>query len=342
MAAGSWQDFDTLESFIARQQRLYPHSRGKFSDILRRIGLGSKIIASKVRMAGLVDVLGKQGTSNVQGEEQMKLDVIANQIIKSVLGWVTSVAAIASEEDEKITILHHYEEIKEDQYVVFYDPVDGSSNIDVNVSVGTIFSIYRYPYNQPRPPLERYFLPGSQQVAAGYVVYGSSAMFVYTTGQGVHGFTLDPEIGEFVLSHENIRTPDVCTYYSANDTYYPQWSEAVRKFSDMLRFSDEPRYAKTTCRYVGSLVADFHRNLLGGGVFMYPENPSAPHGKLRLLYECAPLAMIAEQAGGKASTGRERILDVQPSDVHQRVPFFVGCRQDIELYEQLVRQMDAG
>jgi fructose-1,6-bisphosphatase I len=336
-----WQDFFTLESFIAYQQRLYPGSRGVFSDVLRRVAVATKIISSRVRRAGLVGVLGKHGASNVQGEEQMKLDVISNMILKDAIAWLPSMAVIASEEDAEMSILEHESNDYEgDQYVVFFDPLDGSSNIDVNVSVGTIFSIHRAPYN----PLKRRFVwsdflkRGSEQVAAGYVIYGSSTMFVYTTGQGVHGFTLEPSIGEYILSHENIRIPDRCSYFSANDTNYSVWPEASRKFADTLRYTGTNRYARTSSRYVGSFVADAHRNLLVGGIYMYPENAQSGKGKLRLIYECAPLAMIFEQAGGTASTGRERILDIVPSELHQRSPIVIGTKKDVEFYEKLVQE----
>jgi fructose-1,6-bisphosphatase I len=340
---GSWQDFFTLESYIAYQQRLYPDSRGVFSDVLRRIAVATKIIASRVRRAGLVGVLGKQGGFNVQGEEQMKLDVISNMILKDAIAWLPSIAVVASEEDAEMTIMEHGDNgYKGDQYVVFFDPLDGSSNIDVNVSVGTIFSIHRAPYN----PIKQRFVwsdflkSGAEQVAAGYVIYGSSTMFVFTTGQGVHGFTLEPSIGEFTLSHENIRIPDRCSYFSANDTNYHSWPEPSQKFADTLRYTGTNRYARTSSRYVGSFVADAHRNLMVGGIYMYPESVNTGKGKLRLIYECAPLAMIYEQAGGLASTGRERIMDITPTELHQRSPIIIGTKKDVEYYEKLMQEGD--
>ena len=329
-------DFYTLEGFIAYQQRLYPSSRGVFSDILRRIGVASKIISSKVRMAGLIDVLGKQGVQNVQGEEQMKLDLLANDTMKTSLKMLPSIAGLASEEDGEMTIVAQPDNFDGDHYIVFFDPIDGSSNIDVNVSVGTVFSVHRCPHHPDVIDESAFLKPGNAQVAAGYVVYGSSTMFVYTTGQGVHGFTLDPEIGEFVLSHENIKTPDRCKYFSANDSNYRRWTEPTRRFVDRIRGGSEPRYEKTSSRYTGSLVADVHRNILEGGVFMYPENQDTGKGKLRLLYECSPMAMIFEQAGGLATTGKERILDIQPTHLHQRVPFVAGNRHEVELYEKIL------
>lgn len=338
MADSGWQDFYTLESYIAYQQRKYPQSRGVFSDILRRIGVASKNIASKVRMAGLVDVLGKQGVTNVQGEDQMKLDLLANDIMKASLKWLPSIAALASEEDGELMIITHPEGNSGDHYVVFFDPIDGSSNIDVNVSVGTIFSIHRCSCTPDSINTQDILKPGHDQVAAGYVVYGSSTMFVYTTGHGVHAFTLDPNVGEFLLSQENLLIPDRCRYFSSNDSNHKNWTEAARQYANLLRYGDDPRYQKISSRYTGSLVADIHRNLLEGGVFMYPENFQTGMGKLRLMYECSPMSMIIEQAGGLATTGFERILDIQPKAIHQRVPFVAGNRQEIELYEKLLRE----
>jgi fructose-1,6-bisphosphatase I len=340
-----WKDFETLESYISKAERMHPHSRGVFSNLLRRVGVASKIIASRVQKAGLLDVLGEQGDQNIQGEDQMKLDVIANDIMKSILGWMPSIAGLASEEDEKSMSMpprSPYDEDFDDRYIINFDPLDGSSNIDANVSVGTIFSIHHALNGNDLCELSDFLQPGYKQVAAGYVVYGSATMFVYTTGQGVHGFTLDPEVGEYILSHENILIPERCKCFSTNDSNYDKWDKPTRQFADLLRYSDQPRYAKTTSRYIGSLVADFHRNLLYGGVFMYPADVSTGKSKLRLLYECAPLAMIIEQAGGLATTGRERILDIQPAELHQRVPIVLGNRREIELYEKMVREYDKG
>jgi len=336
VAESGWQDFDTLESYIAREQRKYPGSRGVFADLLRRVGLASKVIYSRVGKAGLLDVLGGQGAKNVQGEDQQKLDVIANRVIKATFDWMPAVAGLASEEEETCSVYPRPAGYHGDRYVMLFDPLDGSSNIDANVSVGTIFSIHRCQPSDHDPSIDCFLQLGRYQLAAGYVVYGSSTMFVYTTGHGVHGFTLDPEVGEFVLSHENIQIPDVCKCFSSNDAYYRRWDDQTRRFADLIRYGDDGRYRKTSSRYIGSLVADFHRNLLYGGVFMYPADAATGKGKLRLLYECAPLAMIAEQAGGLASTGRERILDVVPTELHQRVPLVIGNRREVELYEQLI------
>ncbi len=348
MPDSGWKDFETLESYIAKEQRMHPHSRGVFSNLLRRIGVASKVVTSKVQKAGLVDVLGMQGTQNVQGETQAKLDVLANDIMKATFRWMPSIAGMASEEDdEMIPVARKTSVDDDDHYIILFDPLDGSSNIDANVSVGTIFSIHRAisdtkGLKSDEPCILGDFLqPGYKQEAAGYVIYGSSTMLVYTTGHGVHGFTLDPEIGEYILSHENIIIPDRCKCFSANEANYNKWDAPSKQFADYVRFGSEERYQKLSSRYIGSFVADFHRNLLYGGVFMYPADEATGKGKLRLLYECAPIAMLAEQAGGLASTGRERILDIQPSDLHERVPIIVGNRREVELYEKMVAEHDA-
>lgn len=345
MSGSGWKDFETLESYIAKQQKVHPQSRGVFSNLLRRVGLASKVINSKVQKAGLLNVLGTQGATNVQGEQQMKLDVIANDIMGATFKWMPSIAGLASEEDDDIMALPPRPSfdpggIQIERYVINFDPLDGSSNIDANVSVGTIFSIHRSHSKSDQCELVDFLEPGYKQVAAGYVIYGSSTMFVYTTGHGVHGFTLDPEIGEYILSHENITIPDKCTCFSANERNYRKWDEPTRKYADFIRFGDDKRYEKTSSRYIGSLVADFHRNLLYGGIFMYPADAKTGKGKLRLLYEAEPLAMVVEQAGGLATTGRERILDVQPKELHQRVPLIIGNRREVELYEKMIREHD--
>jgi fructose-1,6-bisphosphatase I len=340
VAKSGWQDFDTLESYIAKEQRNYPASRGVFADLLRRVGLASKVIYSRVGKAGLLDVLGEHGSQNVQGEQQTKLDVIAHKVMESTLHWMPAVAGLASEEEEDCSVFARPPGYEGDRYVMLFDPLDGSSNIDANVSVGTIFSIHRCQPRDRDPSVDCFLQPGRNQLAAGYVIYGSSTMFVYTTGHGVHGFTLDPEVGEFVLSHENIQIPDRCKCFSANDSYYRRWDEPTRRFADTIRYGDDERYRETSSRYIGSLVADFHRNLLYGGVFIYPADAATGEGKLRLLYECAPLALIAEQAGGLASTGRERILDIIPTVLHQRVPLAIGNRREVELYERLVGESE--
>lgn len=321
-----------IQRHLAQQEKLYREARGDFSALLLQIALAAKMVAAQVRRAGLLNVLGNAGAENVQGEEQQKLDVLANEIMKKVFLGIGYVGGVASEEEEGIVEIP--EGLVEGKYILVFDPLDGSSNIDANVSIGTIFSICRVLGPGINGAEEHDFLqPGRQQVAAGYVLYGSSTMLVYTAGNGVNGFTLDPSIGEFVLSHEDIRIPDRCQVYSANSSNYPSWPEGARAFADHVFSRKEARYANTKSRYVGSLVADFHRNLLYGGIFLYPEDGKNPDGKLRLLYECNPLAFVAEQAGGAASSGKKRILDIQPKGLHQRVPFITGGKQDVALYE---------
>ncbi len=332
-----YEGFITLESFIANQQSLHPQSRGFFADILRRIGVASKIIQAKVRRAGLVDILGKQGQINVQGEEQMKLDILAQEVIMNTLQWLPAVAGVASEEEEDVIRLPPHPD-ENDTYVLLFDPLDGSSNIDANVSIGTIFSIMRRRTDSGTCAMSDFLQPGHQQIAAGYVVYGSSTMMVYSTGNGVHGFTMDPAVGEYVLSHPNMRFPDTCTCFSANDSNYADWDEPTRKFADHIRFGSDPRYQNTSSRYIGSMVVDFHRNLLYGGVYLYPADHKNKQGKLRLLYECSPLAWLAEQAGGTATTGSQPVLEVVPHELHQRVPIVIGNKQEVELYERFVRE----
>ena len=324
----------TIERFIIEQEREHPHATGALSNILADLAVASKMIANKVRLAGLADVLGAEGSQNVQGETQQKLDVISNDIIYKAMDHGGRLCAMASEEMEGIIPIP--DQFKKGNYVLLFDPLDGSSNIDVNVPVGTIFSVLR----RVTPAggdgtLDDLLQPGYKQVAAGYVVYGSSTMFVYTTGQGAHGFTLDPSIGEFLLSHPHIRTPDKGRYLSVNEAYEQHWEENVRALIRRYRGMDGRREAMNV-RYIGSLVADFHRNLLGGGLFAYPANRKSPTGKLRLLYECNPLAWICEQAGGAAIDGQRRILEVQPTQLHQRSPYFVGSKHDVEIAAEML------
>src|SRR6476620_8494361 len=289
------------------------------------------MIANKVRSAGLADILGATENENVQGEVQQKLDVLANEIIVKAMDPGGRLCAMASEEEPGIIQIP--EPFKCGKYCLLFDPLDGSSNIDVNVPVGTIFSLVRKITRGRHGEMEDMLQPGRRQVASGYVIYGSSTMLVYTTGQGVHGFTLDPSIGEFLLSHPNIRIPDEGRYLSVNDSYVEQSDEPTKQLMRRYRGLEGGR-RPLNVRYVGSLVADFHRNLLGGGVFCYPTNKKNPHGKLRLLYEANPLAFICEQAGGAASDGAQRILDMQPQELHQRIPLFVGSRRDVDLAVQ--------
>lgn len=316
----------TIDRFIIEQEKLHPEATGELSGLLYDLALAAKMIANKVRSAGLADILGATELENVQGETQQKLDVLANEIIVKAVDHGGRLCAMASEEEPGIIDIPP--NFRCGKYCLLFDPLDGSSNIDVNVPVGTIFSVVRKITRGSRGEMEDMLQPGRRQVAAGYVIYGSSTMLVYTTGQGAHGFTLDPSIGEFLLSHPNIRTPDVGRYLSVNDSYHSQWEPAVQNLMGYCRGQDGNRKPMST-RYVGSLVADFHRNLLGGGLFAYPANKKNKRGKLRLLYEANPLAFIVEQAGGAATDGAERILDIQPSELHQRTPLFIGSKNDV-------------
>jgi len=327
----------TIERHILEQQRLFPEATGEFTNLLYDIALAAKIIAREVTKAGLVEILGLAGVENVQGEQVMKLDVFANETLIRMNAHTGRLCVMASEENPDIIPIP--EEYPCGRYVLIFDPLDGSSNIDVNASIGTIFSIHRKVSAGPRGTLEDCLQPGYKQAAAGYIIYGSSTMMVYTSGQGVHGFTLDPSVGEFLLSHPDIRIPPRGKYYSVNEGNYHYWSEGVRRYVDYLKTPDEATGRPYAGRYVGTLVADFHRNLLTGGIFMYPadtRDPKKPHGKLRLLYEAAPLAFIVEQAGGRASDGRQDILQIQPESLHQRVPLFIGSREDVDKAEEFI------
>jgi fructose-1,6-bisphosphatase I len=325
----------TIERFIIEQERLHPEATGELSGILYDMALAAKMIANKVRRAGLADILGSTENSNVQGEIQQKLDVFANDTIIKAMDHGGRLCAMASEEEPGIISIP--EGFKCGKYCLLFDPLDGSSNIDVNVPVGTIFSVVQKITRGRAGEMEDMLQPGRRQVAAGYVIYGSSTMLVYTTGQGVHGFTLDPSIGEFLLSHPNIRIPDTGRYLSVNDSYEQLWDEGVRKIMRTFRGLEADHKALST-RYVGSLVADFHRNLLGGGIFAYPANTKSPKGKLRLLYEANPLAFIVEQAGGAASDGFTRVLDVTPTELHQRTPLYIGSASEVELARRTLTQ----
>src|SRR6476661_4886241 len=318
----------TIDRFIIEQERLHPEATGELSGILYDIALAAKMITNKVRRAGLVDILGATENSNVQGEIQQKLDVFANETIIKAVDHGGRLCAMASEEEPDIIPIP--DGFRCGKYCLLFDPLDGSSNIDVNVPVGTIFSVLRKTSSGTRGEMSDMLQPGRRQVAAGYVIYGSSTMLVYTTGQGAHGFTLDPSIGEFLLSHPNIKTPSSGRYLSVNDSYERLWDEDVRALMRRYRGLDGERTAMNV-RYVGSLVADFHRNLLGGGLFAYPSNQKKPRGKLRLLYEANPLAFIVEQAGGAATSGDTRILDIQPTDLHQRSPLYIGSKGDVDI-----------
>jgi fructose-1,6-bisphosphatase I len=329
----------TIERFILEQERLHPEATGDLTNLLYDIALATKVISGYVRRAGLVDVLGAFGRTNIQGEEQQKLDVIANETMKQAVGFTGRVCVVASEEDQAPVPIQGNRSAG--KYVLLYDPLDGSSNIDVNVPIGTIFSIHHRKSSGSGPgTLADCLQRGRDQVAAGYVIYGSSTMLVYSAGDGVHFFTLDPTIGEYRLCDHNVMTPPVGKFYSVNESYYQRWSNGYRRVVQLFKGVEDPDQRKNA-RYVGSLVADFHRNLIAGGVFMYPADARSPEGKLRLLYETAPLAFIAEQAGGAATDGfGRRILDIEPKALHQRSPLVIGSRDDVAFVERIVAEAD--
>ena len=328
----------TIERHILEQQKQHPHATGAFTGLLYDIALAAKIIARETTRAGLVDILGETDGHNTYGERQQKLDIYANRVIFQMNDHTGRLCAMASEEsDELIPIPEQFEP---GRYLLLYDPLDGSSNIDVNVSIGTIFAIHRKISGGERGTLEDALQPASRLVAAGYVIYGSSTMMVYSTGQGVHGFTLDPSVGEFLLSHENIRIPAKPQYYSINQGYEKYWTPGVRTFIKQLQGLYGEGSDPLAHRYIGSMVADFHRNLLRGGIFLYPGDVKNPAGKMRLMFEAQALAFIANQAGGYASDGVGSILDIQPSSLHQRVPLFIGNRDLVEDAENAIRQHD--
>ncbi len=320
----------TLSEFIIETQADFPYASGELSSLLRDIEIASKLVHREVNKAGLVDILGATSDQNVQGETQQKLDVYADEIFMNMFKSGAEVRGVASEENEHYVVFDN-EISRNSKYVVLMDPLDGSSNIDVNVSIGTIFSIYRK--TSPNEELQEsdFLQKGRDQIAAGYVIYGSSTMLVYSTGNGVHGFTLDPSIGEFCLSHSDMHFPEKDTVFSINEANYNEFDPGLKKFVD------DCKNTKMTARYIGSLVADFHRNLIKGGVYVYPKTEASPNGKLRLLYECNPLAFIAEQAGGKASDGEMAILDIEPNKLHQRVPFYVGTKRLVEKAESFMK-----
>jgi fructose-1,6-bisphosphatase I len=325
----------TIERHIVDQERQFPEATGAFSNILYEIALAAKLIAREVNKAGLVDILGAAGTTNVHGDEVKKLDLYANDVIFKAMDHGGMLCCMASEENEDILSIP--EQFKTGNYALLFDPLDGSSNIDANVSVGTIFSLHRKISDHPRGCLEDLLQPGRDQIAAGYVVYGSSTMLVYTTGQGVYGFTLDPSIGEFLLSHPRICIPEPGQrIYSVNEANYARWSPGQRRLVDHLKGLDGSGSKVCSARYIGSLVADFHRNLLYGGIFMYPADAKNPNGKLRLLYEAAPLSFICEQAGGRGSDGTRDIRDVEVTSLHQRTPLYLGSKDMVELAEQFL------
>jgi|TARA_B110000093_G_scaffold183044_1_gene231790 fructose-1,6-bisphosphatase I len=321
----------TLDEFIIDRQDDFPFATGDLSRLLRDIGFASKIVNREVNMAGLVDLAGAVGSENIQGEEQQKLDVLADEVFIKALKYGGEVCGIASEEKDDFIAFENEKSIQ-GKYVLAMDPLDGSSNIDVNVSIGTIFSIYRRKTTAGTiATIEDFLQPGTEQVAAGYVLYGSSSMLVYTTGNGVNGFTLDPSIGEFCLSHANMKTSKDGKIFSMNEGNYHLSHKGIQTYLDKCKLEEK------TGRYIGSLVADFHRNLIKGGVYLYPSTTKAPNGKLRLLYECNPLAFIAEQAGGKASDGYTRTMEIEPTELHQRCAYYVGSAKMVDEIEVLLK-----
>ena len=326
----------TITKKIMEEQRHYPGARGDFSGMLYELVVGLKVIAYEVNKAGLMGILGKAGSSNIQGEEQQKLDVFANTTLIHKMDHTGYLAGMASEENDDIFPIpdRHPQGGK---YILLFDPLDGSSNIDVNISIGTIFAIYRKISNHPKCELKDFLQPGTQLLAAGYAVYGSSTMFVYTTGHGVQGFTLDPGVGEFILSHPDIQTPAKAAYYSINEGNSVNWDAKITKLVNYFKMDDKTSGRPLSGRYIGSLVADFHRNLLKGGIFMYPPDKKSPKGKLRLMYEAIPLAYLAEQAGGAAiDCFGNRILDIEPTELHQRTSLIIGCKEAVEQAKRIL------
>ena len=327
----------TLGQFIIEKQADFSYAKGELSRLLRDIGIASKIVNREVNKAGLVDILGAAGTINIQGEGQQKLDVFANTQFISALTSGGECCIVATEEEDDFVPIDSPVS-KNAKYIVCIDPLDGSTNIDVNVAIGTIFSIYRRNSVNGEATLQDVLQKGTQQVAAGYVIYGSSTMMVYTTGKGVNGFTLDPSIGEFCLSHPNMKVPAEGSIYSINEGNYVHFPEGVKKYLKYAQVEDKATNRPYTSRYIGSMVADIHRNLIKGGIYIYPTTSSSPNGKLRLLYECNPMAFIIEQAGGVATDGFSRILDIEPSALHQRTAIFIGSPKMVEVAAGMMQE----
>lgn len=327
----------TLSEFIVERQGDFPYAKGELSRLLSSIRLAAKIVNREVNKAGLVDILGEQGSQNVQGEIQQKLDVFANEHFIEAMENQGEVCGIASEENENF-IAYESELARNGKYIVLIDPLDGSANIDVNVSIGTIFSIFRRASGSGLATIEDFLQPGTKQIAAGYIIYGSSTMLVYSTGNGVNGFTLDPSIGVFCLSHPNMKFPRTGSIYSTNQGNFVHYPEGIKQYIRYCQEEDKSTKRPYSCRYIGSLVADFHRNMIKGGIFLYPQTAKDKNGKLRLLYECNPLAFIAEQAGGRATDGKRRVLEIEPKGLHQRTPFMVGSVEMVEKAEEFLRK----
>ncbi|MDP8206664.1 MAG: class 1 fructose-bisphosphatase [Candidatus Electryonea clarkiae] len=334
------QEFMTAQRFVSMEENRFPDATGEFSSLMLEIVMTSKMINAEVNKAGLVNILGMTGDVNVQGEEVRKLDEYANDLFLHILKFSGHCCAMASEEMEQLVESPQYHNTG--NYVVMLDPLDGSSNIDANVSIGSIFAISKRVTPQGKPgQLVDFLQPGRNLVAAGYVIYGSSTMLVYTTGQGVHGFTYDPSIGTYLLSHSNIRVPRKSKVYSVNESYWNHWSEGVRRYVERVKgIGPDAMDKPLSGRYIGSLVADFHRNMLYGGIFLYPGTTKIPKGKLRLLYEANPMALLIENAGGCASNGSMNILDIQPEELHQRTPLFIGNKDEVAMLEEYIKRYD--
>jgi len=329
--------FMTLERHIIEGERKHPAATGELSKLLSDLVIAAKVISLEVNKAGLMDILGYTGDNNIHGEQVKKLDMYAHEMIFKAMDHGGHLCVMASEEEEDI--IHIPDAFEIGKYVLLFDPLDGFSNIDVNVSIGTIFSIYKRVSPQGLPgTLEDCLQPGLKQVAAGYVVYGSSTIMVYTTSNGVHGFTLDPSIGEFLLSHENIRIPKKGRIYSINEGNYKFWHPGLKKYIKWLQDEELETDRPYSSRYIGSMVADVHRTLFYGGIFMYPQDSRNPNGKLRLMYECNPMSMIVEAAGGRATNGKKRILEIVPESLHQRTPIFIGSVDDVNLVEEFMSE----
>lgn len=327
--------FMTIQRHILEGEKSHPEATGELSALLSDLVLAAKVISLEVNKAGLVDILGFTGTDNIHGEHVKKLDIYAHDMLIRAMDHGGHLCVMASEEEEDI--IHIPQRHKLGKYVLLFDPLDGSSNIDANISIGTIFSIYKRITPDGKPgSMADCLQPGLKQEAAGYIVYGSSTILVYTTGHGVYGFTLDPGVGEFLLSHDNIKIPQKSKIYSINEGNYKYWHPGLKKYIKYLQEEDEKTRRPYSARYIGSMVADIHRNMLYGGIFMYPGDSRNPNGKLRLMYECNPMAFIIESAGGQASNGYKRILEIQPDSLHQRTPIFIGNKEDVQLAEKFM------
>jgi fructose-1,6-bisphosphatase I len=332
--SGSPHKFITLERHIVEGERQHPGATGQFSSLLHGLSLAAKLVWREVTKAGLVNILGTTDRMNISGDVVKKLDVFADQTIYKAMDHLGYLCGMASEENEDL--LHIPDEYPSGKYILLFDPLDGSGNIDANVTIGTIFSVYQRVTLSGKPTMEDVLQPGIRQLAAGYILYGSSMMFVYSTGHGVHGFTLDPSVGEFLLSHENIRIPTKGKIYSVNEGNSARWSKGMQRYVEWLKQEDPLTGRPYSGRYVGSLVADVHRTLLYGGLYCYPGDTRNPNGKLRLMYETNPLAFVVEQAGGAASDGIQRTLEIHPNSLHQRTPFFVGSPEDVRIVQEFL------